>query len=63
MEKIPTEQNKRIKQRVRVKIAIRTAKYLAWEEFGEKIEKDNRANQKLFFRAVKGIRENRKEET
>ncbi|KAJ8950887.1 hypothetical protein NQ318_011188 [Aromia moschata] len=63
MEKIPTEQNKRIKQRERVKKAIRTANNLGWEEFGEKIEKDSRANQKLFFRAVKGMRENRKEET
>lgn len=44
------------RQRTAVKEMIASAKRRAWEEFGEKMERDSKGNQKLFFRVLKNLR-------
>jgi Reverse transcriptase (RNA-dependent DNA polymerase)/Endonuclease-reverse transcriptase len=43
-------------QRKCVKDLVMKAKEEEWEEFGEKLEKDSKGNQKLFFRVIKTLR-------
>lgn len=53
-----TEENYKIykEQRKHVKTLVNSAKREAWEEFGEKMEKDSKNNQKLFYKVLKNLR-------
>lgn len=48
--------NRYKKQRLKVKELVKTAKQQSWEEFGEKLERDSKGNQKLFYRVLKTLR-------
>lgn len=43
-------------QRTKVKELVKRAKQKSWEEFGEKMERDSKGNQKLFFKVLKNLR-------
>ncbi|XP_068082743.1 LINE-1 retrotransposable element ORF2 protein [Anabrus simplex] len=43
-------------QRRKVKDLVKTAKRQSWEEFGQRMEKNYKENQKLFYRALKNMR-------
>jgi Reverse transcriptase (RNA-dependent DNA polymerase)/Endonuclease-reverse transcriptase len=51
------EQNKTVKK------LVREAKEESWKEFGTKLEYDSRGNQKLFYRALKTLRSDKRTET
>lgn len=44
-------------QRLKVKDLVMKSKQKTWKEFGEKLEKDSRGNQKLFYRVLKNLRD------
>jgi hypothetical protein len=48
--------------RIKTKRLVVEAKQEAWKVFGEKLEKDCNGNQKLFYRVLKNLRKNNKEE-
>lgn len=49
-------------QRKLVKELVETAKKDSWKKFGEKIEKDSKSNQKLFYRVLKSFRKDKQTE-
>jgi Reverse transcriptase (RNA-dependent DNA polymerase) len=50
------------KQRKQVKKMVENAKRQNWTEFGHKLERDSKGNQKLFFRTIKTLRKGKKNE-
>lgn len=50
------------KQRLKVKNLVMEAKRETWEEFGKKMEKDTKANQKLFYKILKNLRHGKQHE-
>lgn len=60
-----TEANYKIykEQRKIVKELVKKAKLRSWEQFGEKLEKDSKGNQKLFYKVLKGFRNNKNHNT
>lgn len=49
-------------QRTKVKELVKQSKNVSWEEFGQKMEEDAKANQKLFYKTIKNLRKNKQYE-
>lgn len=47
-------------QRIKVKNLIKQSKQITWEDFGNKLERDGKSNQKLFYRVLKNLRGDKK---
>lgn len=47
-------------QRIKVKNLVKQSKQKTWEDFGNKLERDRKTNQKLFYRVLKNLRGDKK---